>query len=69
VPRPLQVLAVHVVGQEGALAQNVRVRVQHLVDAVEPEVRHPHEIEVRIAERDAEAPRLLDGWSGTSASR
>jgi hypothetical protein len=27
---------------------------------VEPEVRHPDEIEVRVAERDAEAPGLLD---------
>ena len=60
-PRPLQVFPVHVVGEEGALAQHVRMRVQHLVDAVESEVRHPDEIEVRIAQRDAEASGLLDG--------
>ncbi len=36
-------------------------RVQHLVDAVEAEVGHPDDVQVRVAERDAERPRPRDG--------
>ena len=37
------------------------VRVEHLVDALEAEVRHPDVVEVRVAERDAEGPLARDG--------
>jgi hypothetical protein len=43
------------------------VRVEHLVDALEPEVRHPDEIEVRVSERDPEAAHPLhrpEGYLG-----
>ena len=63
-PAALQVLRVHVVGQEGALADHVRVGVEHLVDALEAQVRHPDEVEVGVAERDAEGARALDRREG-----
>ena len=48
-------------GRKARSQRTSGVRVQHLVDAVEAEVRHPDVVEVRVAERDAEGPLGRDG--------
>jgi hypothetical protein len=60
----LELGAVHVVGEERALADDVRLRVQELVDTLEAEVGHPHEVEVRPAQRDPERAPPVEGGEG-----
>ena len=50
----LELLGVDVVGQEGPLAEDARPGVQHLEDALEPQVRHADVVEVGVDEGDLE---------------
>ncbi len=54
---PLELGLVLVVGQEGALADDVRGPVEQPVDGLEPQVRHPDEVEVGPDERHPERAR------------
>src|SRR5262249_21199678 len=60
---PLILRKVLGIGQEHSLADNVGEGVQMSVDGLEPEVRHPDGVGVRIdeSERDAATPVLPDG--------
>jgi hypothetical protein len=60
-PPAFQLGAVGVVGQEGALADHAGDVVEHLVDGLEAEVRHPDEVEVRVGEGDPDLAPPLRG--------
>ena len=49
----------HVAGQEGPFAHHVGGVVEQSVDALEPEVRHPDEIEIGVDHRHPEGSGVL----------
>jgi hypothetical protein len=56
-PGALELLPVDVLGEKNPLAGDVAKAVEHPIDALEAEVRHPDVVEVRVDEGHPEGPR------------